>query len=454
MTTRSPEYLVGQTDSLTGLPDRRALSATLKGLLPQVRLDNRRCGVLFVDLRRFNQINEQYGHDAADLLLCAAAERIKECVAPSGVVARHGGDQFIVVLPDIVDECEVGISALRITEEMERYFPVSGGTVRLGSRIGLACFPDDSEDADTLVHSANVALNDAKRTGGEGLRFFAQDMRDRVLRNRAMESELQSAIESKQFSLHFQPIYSFKTDLPYAAEALIRWQHPTKGMIRPDQFIPVAEATGQIIDMGRWVVAETCRQLARWQAMGISLVVSLNVSSHQLPDGLPVDWVAATLQQHRIDPAQLIFEITESVMISDTEETHNWVNAISAMGIRLSMDDFGTGYASLGFLKRYRMHNVKIDKSFVMAMMSDPGQYSVVKTILDFGRGLGLSVTAEGIEDLATLDMLRELGCNYAQGFHLSRPVPPEQLETLLADLARKSQTICKADASEQPMAA
>lgn len=435
--TRGPDTAIpsdNRVDYLTGLPSRKTLMDNLRSVMPLADQSGLRFAIIFVSLRRFKQVNDRLGLDAADELLRQAADRINACVDQKNRVARHGGDQFIVMLENITEECETGIIALRIDEALRRPFLIEGHHVEVGASIGLAHFPDDSRDVTALLKNANLAMDRARAADEKNnLCFFAPEMRTAEAQRQMLEDQLREAIDKQQFVLHYQPIYDMQTSRAYGAEALIRWNHPVRGMVGPDLFIPVAEESGMITEIGRWVFTEACRQVAEWRRAGLDLIVSINVSSRQLPYGLAIDTIKETIARHGIKASNVVFEITESAILKETIETLQWINDVDDLGIHLSVDDFGTGYASLGFLQRFRMHNVKIDKSFVMAMQSDARQLAVVRAILDFGRGMGLTVTAEGIEDIGTLDALKALGCTYAQGYHFSRPIPPDRLHQLLA---------------------
>jgi diguanylate cyclase (GGDEF)-like protein len=418
-------------DVLTGLPNRALLAEHLDLVLPLARRNEAMVAVLFIDLDRFKQVNDVFGHAMGDELLRQVSSRMTDCLRESDMVARQGGDEFIVVLQEIGHESDAGLVALKLLEALTRPFDLQGIEAHIGGSIGISLFPADGQDAETLFQNADLAMYQAKTAGRETLRFFEPAMREDAVRRHDLEVELRHALANQEFILEYQPIYDMVSNLPSSVEALIRWQHPSHGRIGPDAFIPAAEENGLIRDIGQWVVLEVCRQMHAWQGEGIDLRVSLNVSSRQIPDGLPLDWLREQLVAHAIEPQRLVFEITEGVLLKDTPASQRWIDGVTKLGIRLALDDFGTGYASLGFLRQFRMDQLKIDRSFVMAM---PGQLGLVKSIIDIGNNLGLEVTAEGVEDAECLTMLAELGCHSAQGFHLARPMPAIEISSLLKE--------------------
>jgi diguanylate cyclase (GGDEF)-like protein len=416
------------------LPNRVLLAEHLDLALPLAHRNNSGAAVLFIDLDRFKQVNDVLGHAMGDELLRQVAGRMRDCLRESDMVARQGGDEFIVVLQDVTLECDAGLVALKLLEAMTRPFNLHGNAAHIGASIGIALFPVDGDDAETLFRNADLALYQAKTSGRETLRFFDQAMRETALHQHSLEMELRRALATQEFILEYQPIFDITPGQPHAVEALIRWRHPDRGLIAPDQFIPAAEENGLIRDIGRWVIQEVFRQVACWHKEGIDFKVSINLSTRQIPEGLSLVWLREKLDEYSIAPEQLVFEITEGVLLKDTPATQRWIDGVLQLGIRLALDDFGTGYASLGFLRNFRMHQLKIDRSFIMTSQAEPRQLGLVKSIIDIANNLGLEVIAEGVEDAKTLSTLSRMGCQYAQGFHLARPMPADAISAMLAD--------------------
>jgi len=418
-------------DPLTGLPNRTLLAEHLDMAIPLARRNGLGLAVLFIDLDRFKQVNDALGHAMGDELLRQVAQRMKGCLRESDMVARQGGDEFIVVLQEIGHESEAGLVALKLVEVLCQPFSLHGTPAFIGASIGLTLFPEDGSDAETLFCNADMAMYAAKASGRQTLRFYDKNMHAAAVAQHQMEVELRRALAEQQFLLHYQPIYEMSGQRPFAVEALIRWQHPERGLLAPDLFIPAAEWNGLIREIGHWVIEEACQQMAAWRAEGIDLVMSLNISARQIPDGLPLDWLSETLAHYDIDPSRLLFEITETMLVSDSPAVLRWVEKVNALGIQLALDDFGTGYASLGFLSKFQMQHLKIDQSFIRAMHEQPSHYALVKSIIDIGCNMGLTVTAEGVENADALQSLSTLGCHYAQGFHLAYPMSADAIHAL-----------------------
>jgi EAL domain-containing protein (putative c-di-GMP-specific phosphodiesterase class I) len=332
--------------------------------------------------------------------------------------------------------------ALKLLEILTRPFDLHGTAAHIVASIGIALFTTDSDNADALFRNADLAMYQAKTNGRETLRFFDPSMRETALHQHSLEMELRRALVNQEFLLEYQSIFDIAPGQPHAVEALIRWRHPDRGLIAPDQFTPAAEENGLIRDIGRWVIQEAFRQVAFWRKEGIDFMVSINLSSRQIPEGLRLDWLREQIDEYGITPEQLVFEITEAVLLKDTPTTQRWIDGVLQLGIRLALDDFGTGYASLGFLRNFRMHQLKIDRSFIMASQAEPRQLGLVKSIIDIADNLGLEVTAEGVEDAETLSTLSRMGCQYAQGFHLARPMPADAISAMLADSGLQHEAI------------
>lgn len=414
-------------DALTGLPNRRFLAEHLDVLIPLARRNELQLAVLFIDLDHFKQVNDVLGHAMGDLLLREVAARMRSCLRESDLVARHGGDEFIVVLPGILGESDAGLIALKLIEVLTKPYDLDGHAAHVGASIGITLFPANGVDPAVLLSQADMAMYRAKSAGRATLCFFEPEMMAVARERQTMDVEMRRALVNREYELHYQPIYDMGSRRRmHAVEALIRWNHPQRGLVGPDYFIPAAEESGLIRDIGRWVVQEACLQMSRWQDK--SFFVSINVSSMQIPKGLSLEWLRETIRQSDVDPGRLIFEITESALLQDNQETHRWLSEVERLGVRLSVDDFGTGYASIGFLRAFCLQQLKIDRSFVRDMLRDEKQRDMVKSIVGIARNMGMTVTAEGVEDAETLSALKALGCDFAQGFHLSHPLPAQEL--------------------------
>ena len=419
-------------DALTGLPNRNLLAERLNQALKQARRENSRVAVMFVDLDFFKQVNDTLGHAIGDRLLQLVAERMRLCVRETDTIARLGGDEFVVLLMDIDDTVPASIVAEKIIAQMAESFSIEGNEIHIGASVGITLFPDDGHDVETLFRNADLAMYRAKNTGRSNAQFFEMALTTAALDRRTLENDLRGALARNEFRLYFQPLISLATNRITGVEALLRWQHPQRGLLEPESFVPLAEETGLIRDIGAWVLAESCRQLAGWGAAGHQLTLAINVSVRQLPEALSVQRILATLAEHGLDPQQITLEITESVLLADSPAIQQWFIDAGAAGLHLAIDDFGTGYSSLSYLKRFPVRHVKIDKSFVHDMEDDLANRSLVEAILAMAHSLGLSVVAEGVEALGQASLLRAQSCEQAQGFLYSQPLPADKLLALL----------------------
>ena len=420
-------------DALTGLPNRNLLAERLGQSLKQARRENSRIAVMFVDLDFFKQVNDTLGHAIGDRLLQAVAERMRLCVRETDTIARQGGDEFVVLLADIEDAASAGVVAEKIITQMSSVFEFENHEIHIGASIGITLFPEDGRDLETLFRNADLAMYRAKAAGRNNAQFFEMAMTTAAISRRVLEADLRGALARGEFTLHYQPVVNLAVGRIIGAEALLRWQHPQRGLVSPDQFIPLAEETGLIREIGTWVFGEACRQLATWQAAGHQLTLAINVSVRQLPDALSMAHILTTLMQHQISPRQIVLEITEGVLLADSPAVQTWFLAAGAAGLQLAIDDFGTGYSSLAYLKRFPVHHVKIDKSFVRDIATDPADRALVEAILAMAHSLNLSVVAEGVETEEQAHLLRARNCELAQGYLYSRPVPADDFQALLA---------------------
>jgi diguanylate cyclase (GGDEF)-like protein/PAS domain S-box-containing protein len=421
-------------DALTGLPNRNLMAERLGQALKKAHREELRVALMFVDLDLFKQVNDTLGHHIGDRLLQSVAERLRLCVRETDTVARQGGDEFVVLLPDVEDSAAAGVVADKIIAQLSAPVMIDAHEIHIGASIGITLYPDDGRDIEVLFRNADLAMYRAKDAGRNNAQFFEPTMTAAALERRAMEADLRGALARGEFALHYQPVIDLANGRIAGAEALLRWQHPRQGEIRPDRFIPLAEDTGLIREIGAWVFEEGCRQLAAWQAAGYgALTLAINVSVRQLPDSLAVDHILATLARHGLKAEQLVLEITESVLLAESPYMQQWFAAAGAAGLQLAIDDFGTGYSSLAYLKRYPVHHVKIDQSFVRDMAQDATDRALVEAILAMAHSLGLSVVAEGVETPEQAGLLTARACELAQGYLYSRPVPAEKFPELLA---------------------
>jgi diguanylate cyclase (GGDEF)-like protein len=404
-------------DPLTGLPNRPMFLDRLQRALGDP--DATDVTVLFLDLDRFKAINDRLGHAAGDELLRAAAHRIQGCTRAEDTAARFGGDEFAVVLVGL-DQAQAQAVAERIVVALREPFPLSSGTVHVGVTIGIARAHRDVS-ADDLLAEADVALYGAKRDGGGRARLYDPALRDEHMHRLQLEADLQSALPGGQLAVAYQPIVRLDTGAVTGIESLLRWDRPGEGQVPPLAFVPLAEANGLIVDIGRWVLEQTCDQLVGWRRDTPDLVANVNVSARQLGDPAFVASVEAALRRAGLPGSSLTLEITESILLQDRAQIHERLALLRDLGVRIALDDFGTGFSCLSYLRNLPVDVLKIDRSFVSGMSA--GGAPLVRTIVELGHALGLSTTAEGIETVAQWDRLRQLGCQSGQGYYFARPL-------------------------------
>ncbi|MFN3397888.1 MAG: putative bifunctional diguanylate cyclase/phosphodiesterase, partial [Sulfurimicrobium sp.] len=425
------------TDPLTGVANRLGLETRMQALAKDFTFAQRGGFILMlVDLDEFKGINEGMGRPAGDEILKVTTSRLSHCVGSNDSVARLAADTFGIVLHGVTEGEEADRVAGCIQQALSQNHFIEGSPVRLHASIGIALFPDDGGDIPTLQRHAELALDKAKAAGGNAAVFFDPVMAEAAEQRRHLENDMRQALRDGDFRLYLQPIVDLRANRLAGAEALIRWQHPIRGLIPPDAFIPIAEQSGLINDIGLWVLDTACAQLAAWERAGQNLHLSLNVSARQIPGGLLPSALREAISRHGVSPARLALEITEGVLLHDIEKALGWLGAVHEMGCRVYLDDFGTGYSSLSYLKRFPIDTLKVDKSFVQDMHIHMNERALVEAVVAMGRSLGLDVVAEGVEDIRQVHLLREMDCHYIQGNHFSRPVPAADFDIAAARVA------------------
>ena len=390
----------------------------------QARRYQRRAALLFLDLDNFKTINDSLGHDAGDELLKEVARRLLGAVREVDTVSRQGGDEFLIVLTDVPDLGAISAVANHVLDAMIQPFSLKGMQIVSSVSIGVALYPEDGDDFAALLKHADLAMYQAKAAGRNAFRFFDTRMNADILERLNLDSGLREALSQQQFVLHYQPIVDIHSGRLLSAEALIRWQHPERGMVGPDKFIPVAESSGLIVEIGEWVLNEACRQMMLWRAAGLpAFVVSVNLSTVQFRRGNLEALVAAALHRYGLPAECLELELTESLLLQDSEGFIDTLYRLKALGVKLSIDDFGTGYSNLSYLQRFHVDKLKIDQSFVRKLQDSPQDRAIVTAIIQMAKSLHLLTIAEGIEDDSTRCMLAELGCDQSQGYWFARPL-------------------------------
>ncbi len=432
---RAEEMITFQAfhDLLTGLPNRVLFRDRLEHAISQAKRRQDRVGVMYMDIDRFKLVNDTYGHSEGDELLKQFSRRVRDCLRVSDTLSRQGGDEFTVLLPDIVQVNDVQTIAEKINAELCRPFTIGNKEFRTTASIGIAVFPDHGYTPDALLRNADIAMYQIKARGKNGFMAFAPEMNRTHVERIDLDNEMRSALRREQFELHYQPQVSISQDRIIGVEALIRWRHPERGLIGPNRFVPVAEENGLIFPLSDWVINEACRQLAEWKNQGIDgIKVGVNISAIEFERADFVQRVVRPIFQHRINPRMIEVEITESLLMDDAEKVIDKVRQLREHGIRVSIDDFGTRYSSLNYLRRFAVHTVKIDQSFVgdIANAGDPSP--VISAIVNIAHGFRLEVLAEGVETGAQRDALVAMGCDVMQGFYFCPPCRGSDLSETL----------------------
>ena len=424
-------------DPLTGLPNRLLLQDRLQQAIAHAERSPTHLALLFLDLDNFKQINDSLGHGTGDALLKEIAVRLGECVRDSDTISRQGGDEFVILLRDLSDPDASTPVLSKILTRLQDPFHAEGNEISTSVSIGVAIYPEDGTDFETLRKKADMALYKAKEAGRNAYRFFDEAMNSEAIEHLVMRNGLRRALERGEFLLHYQPQIDIASGKVIGAEALLRWQNPELGLVSPGRFIPVAEDSGMIVPIGEWVIFEACRQAVAWQRAGLpGLQMAVNLSAVQFRRGNVEATVIAALQQSGLDPALLELELTESILIQNVEQVLAAVKRLKQLGVKLSIDDFGTGYSSLSYLKRFDIDKLKIDQSFVRDLATDPDDAAIVRAIIQMAHSLNLSTIAEGVETPDMLQRLRDFQCDEAQGYHFARPMAASEFAAFLSKSA------------------
>jgi len=424
---------MSQHDVLTDLPNRLLLKDRLIQAISRARRNRNQLAVLFLDLDGFKHINDSLGHPIGDKLLQSVAACLSACVRKSDTVSRHGGDEFVIVLSQVTHVEDAAISAAKIISELKREHSIGEHCLRVTVSIGISTYPGDGEDGETLLKNADTAMYRAKEYGRDNYQFFTPDMGFQAVERQSLESQLRYALERQELLLHYQPKVNLKTGAITSVEALVRWQHPERGLLLPGQFLTIAEDTGMIVAIGQWVLREACRQTREWLDAGLLAVpVAVNISSVEFRSDQFLEGVQVALKNACLDPRYLELELTETVLMRHAESTAHAIEQLKAIDVRLAVDDFGTGYSSLSYLTRFPTDALKVDQSFVRDIIVSAHDAIVVSAIISMGKSLKHRVIAEGVETPEQLAFLQAHGCDEGQGYYFSRPLVAQQFAKLL----------------------
>lgn len=432
-------------DGLTGLANRTLFLDRLKKIIDHSARNNCSFALLFMDIDNFKHINDTMGHHAGDILLKNTAEIIKTCVrrsdsvgvsgrdGPDNLVARHGGDEFVLILADISSPESAAVVARRLLDAIPQKQIIENQEISVTTSIGISVYPDDGEDKDTLFRHSDTAMYHAKKSGRNNFQFFRESLNTAAVERFSLEQDLKTALLQDHFELYFQPQLRLLDTAIIGAEALIRWRHPEKGFIPPDQFIAIAEDCGLIVDINKWVIKTACMQIRKWRNLGLDDVrLSLNLSGYRLADQDILATIETGLAENSLSGEAIEVEVTENVLMHDTEAIAETLTRIKELGINVSLDDFGTGYSSLSYLTTFQVEAIKIDRSFVMGCSENAKSRVIIKAIIAMGHSLGLKIVAEGVETKEHFELLKKYGCDECQGYYFSPPVPAADFEKIL----------------------
>ena len=426
---------LAQHDALTKLPNRLLGREYTEKALSSARRHGGKVALMFIDLDNFKTVNDSMGHSAGDEFLQQVAQRLESSVRDTDTVCRHGGDEFLVMLPDVDDANRVATVVTHLLERLAAPYTVRDTRVESSCSIGIAVFPQDGQDFEQMLKGADTAMYHAKEAGRNTFRYYDEAMNRSMVEELNLTIGLRQALLRQEFELHYQPVLDLASGQLVGAEALIRWRHPEQGLVPPMKFIPISERSGLIVEIGEWVLQEACRQMVAWRAAGMpEFVLAVNLSMVQFRRGNIEEVVGKALHTHGLKPSCLELELTESELILDSEKFIETLQALKALGVRLSIDDFGTGYSNLSYLQRFDVDKLKIDQSFIRRLNASPHDRAIVQAIIQMAHSLGLATTAEGIEDDATRAKLHELGCDQGQGYLFARPQPSAQFEHFLRE--------------------
>jgi diguanylate cyclase (GGDEF)-like protein/PAS domain S-box-containing protein len=424
---------LAQHDSLTDLPNRLLLTDRLTEALSLASRYRRQLAVLFLDVDRFKHINDSLGHEIGDRLLQSIAQRLQGCVRASDTVSRQGGDEFVILLPEIAHPDDAVLCAEKILQAMRVPHRIDDQDMHVTASIGIVTYPEDGADCETLMRHADFAMYDAKDQGRDNRQCFKRDMNTRALKRQSVENDVRHALERQELRLHYQPNVNLKTGQIIGVEALLRWLHPELGLVPPAQFIPIAEESGLIVPIGRWVLAEACHQAQAWREIGlVPIPISVNISTVELRAASFLDGVRGTLADTGLDSRFLELELTETFLMQDSASTTAVLHGLKQLGLRLALDDFGTGYSSLSHLRRFPIDTLKIDRSFVHTVATNTDDACIVRALITMGKSLGMRVVAEGVETPEQLEFLQDGDCPFGQGYYFAPPVTGPDCTNLL----------------------
>ncbi len=423
-------------DPLTNLANRSLFHDRLEHSLARAKRMKSRLAILFIDLDRFKNVNDSLGHDVGDQILCAVTERLNKVVRKADTLARLGGDEFVIILEQLRKNDDVGRYVEKVLREIAKTIEISAQKLHVTASIGISLFPNNGEDAESLMRAADIAMYQAKGKGSNLYQFYSADMNSNTRESLLLENQLRSALKFKQLVLYYQPQYELKSGQLVGFEALIRWNHPDLGFVSPLDFISLAEESGLIVPIGEWILHTACMQMKKmheqWQ---LPLKMAVNISPRQFLHPSLVQTVAEVLYRTKLKPCFLELEITESMVMGDVDQSISKMNEFNKMGVELAIDDFGTGYSSLEYLKKFPISKLKIDQSFVRELGTDPDDTAIVNSVIALGKNMNLEVIAEGVETVEQLDLLKNQGCDQGQGYLFSKPLPVSALPALLDSL-------------------
>ena len=424
---------LAQHDALTQLPNRALGGELLEQGMATTRRSGVRMALLFVDLDNFKDINDSLGHSAGDEFLKLVAKRLRSVTRASDVVCRQGGDEFLVGLVGITNNEDISAVASNILTQIKLPCQLRDTEIVASCSIGIAVYPDDGAHFEDLLRHADLARYHAKEAGRDTFRFFDEEINVSVSESLHLISTLRTAVAQQEFVLHYQPVIDLQSGALIGAEALVRWQNPKLGLVSPALFIPAAEKSGLIVEIGQWVIEEACRQMQDWRQRGAPpLIIAVNLSPVQFRRGDVEGIIERTLKKTGLEPQYLELEVTESTLVQDTEKFIQSLQRIKALGIRIAIDDFGTGYSNLSYLQRFAVDKLKIDQSFVKRLLNGPQDLAIVTAIIQMAKSMDLVTNAEGVEDAATRDLLAQIGCDVAQGYFFARPLPADKFEAFM----------------------